>query len=663
MQKILSFFLILLLSFQIAKAQEIPNGTDTKLIQIINSDDLIYEIINGQEIQRLIGNVAILHDGTYFYCDSARHDIGANAFKAYNNVKVEMPNQVTLTCNRLNYDGITRVAEAIGKANATDGKATLTSDKLIYHRNEGYGFYNTGGKLVSDDNTLTSKLGYYYPDKKMAYFKKDVKLVSPDYTLKTDTLGYNTETKTALFMTYTLVENKEGTFATTKGEYNTEKKTLKSDSRTVMVNTDYKMEADNTTYDNETHIAVMTGNVFMQQKDTSATMYGDSATYNRETGQGAIHGHLVMIQKDSSSILTAQWADFNKESGTGIAHDNVIIRQKDTSYTIYSDAAYFNNKQKEGKAYGHLFMFQKDSSYMIVADTAYFYNEAKKGKAVGHVIIRQKDSTYTVFADTTTFAQGSNQGTASGKVKITQKDSSLTIYGGHALFFRDTKETFITKNPVSLQRFDKDSLYISADTLYAKEDTLKRRTFKAYHNVAIYMRKMQSRADSMIYYYSDSLIVLYKKPILWADSSQLTGDLIKMWMKKSKLDSLWVSGNSFLASQEDTVGFNQIKGKEFRAKFADNQLQKMHIIGNSESIYYIKDEKKVYQGMNQSTSQEMIIHMKDNKATKIVFIAKPEATYKPMHEVLFQDIKLEGMEWRVKEKPTKPIIVESEPES
>lgn len=123
---------------------------------------------------------------------------------------------------------------------------------------------------------------------------------------------------------------------------------------------------------------------------------------------------------------------------------------------------------------------------------------------------------------------------------------------------------------------------------------------------------------------------------------------------------MWVGANGFLVSEEDTVGYNQIKGKELRAKFRDNEIVRLHVIGNSESIYFVKDDSDTvrvsYRGMNQAQAQEMFIHFKDNDVKRIVFLAKPDGTFSPMHEVIFQPNRLEGMEWRPQERPIRPDI-------
>lgn len=586
---------ILLLFSQFVFAQK----GSSKLIQIINADNLEVEILGGVELQRLKGNVQIVHDGTYFYCDSAIHNASNNTFRAFGHAKADMrPQHTVLTSNEMEYDGNTKIGIATGNAVATDGKATLSSEKLTYFRNENYGQYLTGGKLENDNNTLTSLQGYYYPDKKMAYFKKNVHLKSPDYVLDTDTLGYNTQTATAIFLAPTQVTGADGAFTTSKGTYETKSKKLNLESRTKMNNKDYIMVADNSNYDDQSGYATMTGTVEIMQKDTSFTLYADTVHYNRTTEVGDAQGNITMIQEDSSMIIKSRTADFSKKNNTATAYQDVWIQQKDSAYTITADTATYNNKTKRG--------------------------------------------------------------VARNRVTITQKDSTLKIYGNYALFIKDTltqtTETWMTRNPISVQKMEDDTMYVTADTLYAREDSAKRRVFRAYNHVNIFMKELKGKSDSMVYRYSDSMIVLYKKPILWTDSSQLTGDTIAIWMKNKKIDSLWVSGNAFLASRADTVGFNQIKGKEFRAKFVNNKLHRLQVIGNSESLYYIEDEKKGYQGLNKSISQEMTIYLKDNKAVKIYFKAKPEGTYSPIHEVIFEKQELEGMEWREKEKPEKPTV-------
>ena len=232
------------------------------------------------------------------------------------------------------------------------------------------------------------------------------------------------------------------------------------------------------------------------------------------------------------------------------------------------------------------------------------------------------------------------------------------VVGDFGRFNRGTNESFITDNAVAIQFMESDTLYMFADTLYSMEDSMGNRTFRAYNNLSFFMGEMQGVADSLVYQYQDSNIVLYQDPVIWSDESQITGDTIFVQMKYNQPDSMWIGKNGFMVSKEDTVGFNQVKGKEIQAKFKDNALARLHVIGNSESIYFSKNDEGNYEGMNQALSQEMIIMLRDNTAYRIIFLANPEGTFKPIYEVLFQENKLDNMKWRIDERPIRPPLDE-----
>lgn len=476
------------------------DSVSQKKIQILNTDVLTFERRNGEPIQKLIGNVRILQDSTYFYCDSAYNYEQINRLEAFGHVRIVMSDSVELIADRLDYDGNERIAKVYDNITLTDKAVILTTDRLVYYRSESYGTYLDGGELLNDQDTLTSITGHYYSNRKMAYFQEDVVLNSPDYVLTTDTLGYNTEIKVAYFISPTSIISDDGEILATRGEYDSENKFIE--------------------------------------------------LYERST--------------------------------------------------------------------------VKDTTYILTADSLYYDDSTNFGRALGDIYIQQEDST-------------------------------LEIRGEIGTFKRDTDESVVTKEAVAIQYMEDDTLYMFADTLFSYKDSNDNRIFKAYYNVSFYMNDMQGKADSMVYFFSDSMMILFRDPILWSDVNQMTGDTVFIWMKNGQADSMRVSRNGFLASEEDTVGFNQIKGKEIRAKFRDNQLSRLHVIGNSESIYFNKNDEGGYEGMNQCLAQEMLISFKDNEVVKIRFNSNPEGTYKPIFEILFETNELEGMRWRITEKPEHPL--------
>ena len=80
-----------------------------------------------------------------------------------------------------------------------------------------------------------------------------------------------------------------------------------------------------------------------------------------------------------------------------------------------------------------------------------------------------KDSAYTMEADTIFYDEGQNLGFAEGDVIVQQEDSTLEIRGQYGQFNRLTDESMLTNEPVAIQMFEDDTLYLFADTLMSKK--------------------------------------------------------------------------------------------------------------------------------------------------------------------------------------------------
>ena len=468
-------------------------------IELINTDVLKFDKKEGVGIRKLIGNVVFRQDTTMMFCDSAYQYIDENKLELLANVRIIVAPQTTLSADRIEYFGNTKVAELYDNIVLKDGASVLKTNRMTYYRTQGFGYYQNGGTLFDSTNILTSVYGYYFTNSKMAHFKKEITLQSTDYNLTTDSLHYHSQTETAFFVA-------------------------------------------------PTHI----------------------------------------LTKDSLKL--------------------------------YTERGYYQTVTRKLFAYQNPYFMDKD--YSLAADTIFY--DYKKDSGWAHCSVRMQTA-----------------------------DTTLYIYGEWAIFKRKNKDILLTENPYLLQFLAEDTMILFADTLHSFRDslTLKDR-LTAYYNVQVALRQLQGRADSMVYFTKDSILQLLDDPILWSDNNQLTGDTIWILMKNKKADSIWVRKNGFLASQETNQFFNQLKGKQLQAKLLNNRLNKMLLIGNSESIYFMKDGAK-WTGMNRSFSDKIEIEFKENKPQKIVFHTQPTATFSPIYQIYNQANTLEGFEWRITEKPNR----------
>lgn len=592
-----------------ADTTAVADSTKNKRVKILNSDILNYEQKDGVGIQKLLGNVRLKQDSTLFVCDSAYYFDKENRLEAFGHVRIEMKDSVFLYSDLLTYDANSKVAEVYDNIRLTNQDVVLSTDRLTYFREEDYGYYREKGKLEDGETTLTSEYGYYYPSDDMAYFRRDVVLVNPDYSLYTDTLGYNTETKVATFLTYTLIDSKDGDIETTRGYYDTEAGYVQLFTRSIV-------------------------------RDSSYVLIADSLYYNEKESFGVARGNVVVRQEDSTLQLRGQYGQFDRETDESMLTKNPVAIQLFDEDTLYVFADTLLSLKKNKFIYELPKQVETDSVQVDSLSSIGTDSLSTDSVLVDTVRISSIDST---SLDTTAL--------------ISSPDSAVAAIDSVTL---DSIAVLVPQDSLNVIP---DSLATSEAAILAERipiDTVEYRLFKAYHNVRFYMGDMQGKADSMVYFYDDSVIYLMEDPILWSDENQITGDTIIVWMKNEKADSMWIGAKGFLASKEDTVGFNQLKGKEIRAKFRDNELVWLNVIGNGESIFFAKNDDDstnvYYEGMNKALAKEITMFLKDNEVQRILFRTNPEGTFLPFYEVIFKENNLDGMKWREDERPEKPLL-------
>jgi hypothetical protein len=145
---------------------------------------------------------------------------------------------------------------------------------------------------------------------------------------------------------------------------------------------------------------------------------------------------------------------------------------------------------------------------------------------------------------------------------------------------------------------------------------------------------------------------LYIKPIVWSGNNQLTANFISIQIKNKQVDKLYLIANSFIISQEDTVRFDQIKGKNMTGFFSNNKLYKMKVEGNGQSVYYGRDEKeKKLIGVNRVNCSDMLIFFKDNKVERVTLLKNPDGTFYPIDELSPKDLLLKDFNWQPEKQP------------
>jgi len=202
---------------------------------------------------------------------------------------------------------------------------------------------------------------------------------------------------------------------------------------------------------------------------------------------------------------------------------------------------------------------------------------------------------------------------------------------------------------VFIQVSDNDSLFLHADTISAvtRSDSAMKdyRLMRAYHGCRIFSGELQAKCDPLSYSFRDSVIRLYTMPVLWSEENQLVSDSIAIFTKNRKADRLELYTSAFVTSQVDETRFNQVKGRSLTGYFRDNELYRINVEGNGETIYYLLDGDAVA-GVNQAKCARIEILVEDGKIAEILEYQNPEGVIDPPLEVDPVSLRLEGFSWQ-----------------
>jgi lipopolysaccharide export system protein LptA len=410
--------------------------------------------------------------------------------------------------------------------------------------------------------------------------------------------------------------------------------------------------------------------ILINQGDT-IFLYGDYLHYNGNTKKATVTGHVKLVNKET--VLTTSELDYKLDSGiayytnyaltinkentlesikgyyytqlkTVVFYDSVIIVTPD--YKMYSDTVRYNTFNGVAKFFGPT---------NIIGDSSQMYGE--KGWYDTELDIAQiekdawaKKKEQTIFGQFIFYDKNTGEGVAKNNVRILEQEKNVMLTGNSALYNDITEYAFITDSARFIQFADGDSLFLHADTLELKHDTIGNRMIFAFHNVRFFRDDLQGKCDSLVYTFSDSTARLFDAPVLWAQNYQMSADFIEIITKNQKIDKMYLLNSAFIASKEDTSYYSQIKGKDMTCFFKNDMLTQIDVNGNGQTVYYPKEEEDIV-GVNLSECSNIKILLKEGELYKINFYKNPKGGMYPLDQAPENRLLLKGFVWQESVRP------------
>ena len=455
-------------------------------------------------------------------------------------------------------------------------------------------------------------------------------------------------------------------------------------------------------YHVDTRIATLTKKVKLTDRNTQ--LFTEELEYdlNQKIGIYRRGGRVV----SKNSVLTSREATYYADVKDVYFRQDVKL--KDPAYKLASDSLLYNTQSQIATFITKTII--EDSARRIETTDGYYDLQNKNAFFGKRPII--KDGAVTIIANEVVTDDRTGVSVLTGNAVFKDTAQGIAVLANYIESNRNEESFFATERPLMILKQDKDSIYVTGDTLVSgrlsklkaamastqtdslmnsdssalmikdtvinlespdamvvkdtgskniKDSALVQmnkpasdsadRYFQVFHNVRIFSDSLQAVCDSLFYDGVDSVFQLFTNPVVWASGSQVTGDTIKLFTRNKKADRMLVYENGMLVNKAAEGMFNQIRGNTLNGTFRDGNIEQMRAKGNAESVYYAKDDKEKLIGVNRASGDIIDMRFENKELQKVVFINDVKGTMYPVRQIPETEKKLRDFNWLESKRP------------
>lgn len=658
-------------------AQQQKQRPEESLVRLIDAKSAILTTFMGREFRKVSGPAQFLHNNALILCDSAIWDTQANIVDAIGNVKIIQKN-TTLISDNIKYIADQSVAQVRGQLVELIDKegGRLRTHYIDYYTKDSIGmFYNGGCLMNKDSSTIESMNGYYYSKDNRFLFQMKVEMQSDSVLMSTDSLAYLSKENKAVFLTKTYAWQGDGFLIANGGWYDRNNEYLHFDKDVYIKTKNDEIWANELDYNRKTGNAILQKNVQILDTAQSALFFADKLTYNRKPEK--------IILEQNPSVGT-----YSVENGVSdtlfFAADtityNVLLHKEVDSSAVARASQRYDLSRRDPILEMYAAKKLKNNNNPTKGETqgsGPANMPARPGEKPSGKALKPPASTYQVkdsLRDTKKQGERTMKETKRRSKKSKASADTLVLKNADSLLIKNTDSLLLKKSDSLLRKRDidttirkeslipstKDSLLTSkTDSLLTSKadstainpiDTVKVKFLTALKNVRFHRKSLQGACDSLQFNTLDSLIRLYKDPLLWNENKQLSADSIQIVLSGRSLRKAELNSSAFVAVKEDSLHFDQIKGADIIIFFEKGELSRFDALGSTSMLFFFAEDS-ILTTMNEKECKAMSARLNDKKIERIRYFELIKSNAYPLFNLEKEKQKLKGFNWQENKRP------------
>lgn len=646
------FFLTSIIALAAAfslSAQENGSQKDS-LVRLLSAKSMQLIEENGVNYRKVTGPAKFLHNDTYLLCDTALWNVRTNEIFAIDHVKI-LQDQTVLTSDRLTYYVDRDLAQFRGALVQLEDKDhnILRTENLDYNTRDSVAVFFGGGSMKDKDGQIIESISGTYDSKLKEFtFTDDVNMFTDSIFVKTTRILYDAGRNIAHFGFDTNAWKEENMLSSNAGWYD-------RNTETFLFNRDvHGMNDVQEGWSDSLYFYRATGNF---------ELLGNAQVTDTTRDVSAVAGRIHYADSLARILMTREPAVIGLvDSGNGVKDTvyfgaDTIISRSVMAFQVDSIETVNAKARLEGLAVDAVQTYRQKAAKAAAEAAAKAAeedpNRPQPGKGgpgkglAGRGIADQdsmKASTDSLKVPADSLA-GPSDSLALASDSLSISRDSLTLAADSLMIAADSLA--LASDSLSLAS---DSLAVQADTVV--RDSTKYNFVTAVGRVKLYKSDMQIACDSLAYCDLDSLVRLYREPLIWNEvNRQYAADSVYAVIKNSSLEKASLMSNAFIIVQEDSLCYDQIKATEMLAYFdSTGVLRRFDALGDASAIFYLQEDS-VYATVNKSSAKMLHAIFTEGNLDRVYYFEDTKNDAYPLAQMKKEERVLKGFNWLPDKRP------------
>ena len=532
MRRTLAYLFLTALSLGMAAVSARGQERKDSLVTLVSAKSAQLIERGGQSFRKVTGPARFLHNNTYLLCDSALWNVTTNIIDAVGHVQI-IQDRTRLSSGSLQYvvdDDLAKFRGGLVQLEDKD-KNTLRTRYLDYNTKDSVAIFQNGASMRDKDGQVIESLyGSYDSKASLFVFNDQVNMYMDTTFVKTSRLEYRSDINTAYF------------------GYGTD-----------MWQDDNMLSANDGWYDRDKELFFFRRNVHLLTKDQET--WSDTLYYHRKPNNVEMMGSVELMDTTRNVFALAGRVEYTDSlARVKMTVTPAVMSIDEDKKTAKRDTVWFG---ADTILYRGIKRHRVDSLWKVDADK-------RLKDLTGDPVTEYRRKAAEAAAKAAADAEKDNPNAQAGRDR---GPGGAQNRGGAA---KPTTGAPATPGspatpPVDTSGLNPANLLPPPDSLATEPavvDTTQLSFIWATSRVKLFRHDMQMSCDSLVYYDLDSLVRLYRDPLVFSDGNrQYAADSIYLVIKDRKADRARLMSNAFITTQEDTICYDQIKGAEMMAYF------------------------------------------------------------------------------------------------